>query len=70
MADIIIPEHAANFLLVECREQGEVLTNRKLQKLLYYAQAWYLALENRALFAEDFQAWASPSAEILSPRNI
>lgn len=57
MADIISPEHTANFLLAECREQGEVLTNLKLQKLLFYSQAWFLALENRPLFAEDFQAW-------------
>jgi uncharacterized phage-associated protein len=47
----------ANFLLVECRERGDILTNLKLQKLLYYAQAWYLALQNKPLFAEDFQAW-------------
>jgi len=58
MTDIVTPNHAADFLLAESREQGEVLTNLKLQKLLYYAQAWYLALEDRALFSEDFQAWA------------
>ena len=25
--------------------------------LLYYAQAWYLALKGEPLFEEDFQAW-------------
>jgi uncharacterized phage-associated protein len=39
MVDLIAPKHAADFLLVESREQGELLTNLKLQKLLYYAQA-------------------------------
>ncbi len=58
MADIATPNQVSDFLLSECREQGEILTNLKLQKLLYYAQAWFLALENRALFSEDFQAWA------------
>jgi uncharacterized phage-associated protein len=55
--DCISPNNTANFLLVECRERGEVLTNLKLQKLLYYAQAWYLAIHNKPLFEEDFQAW-------------
>ena len=29
----------------------------KLQKLLFYAQAWYLAHCDRSLFDEDFEAW-------------
>ena len=57
MKNIISPENTANFFLSECRERGEVLTNLKLQKLLYYAQAWYLALKDKPLFSEDFEAW-------------
>lgn len=57
MVDVVTPETVANFLLVESRERGEVLTNLKLQKLLYYAQAWNLALRDAPLFNEDFQAW-------------
>lgn len=55
--EIISPHDTADFLLVECRERGDILTNLKLQKLLYYAQAWHLTLKNKPLFAEDFQAW-------------
>ena len=33
------------------------LTNLKLQKLLYYAQAWNLAFNDERLFAEDIEAW-------------
>jgi uncharacterized phage-associated protein len=55
--DDISPNNTANFLLVECRERGDILTNLKLQKLLYYAQAWHLAIHNKPLFSEDFQAW-------------
>lgn len=58
MSDILSPYLVADFLLAESREQGEVLTNLKLQKLLYYAQAWFLALNDKPLFDEDFQAWA------------
>jgi len=32
-------------------------TNKKLQKLLYFAQAWYLAFNQTPLFESDFQAW-------------
>lgn len=56
------PENApatkiADYLLAECRERGELLTNLKLQKLLYYADAWNLALRDRPLFEEKFKAW-------------
>lgn len=47
----------ADYLLVKARDRGEPLSNLKLQKLLYYAQAWHLALHDRALFSDDFQAW-------------
>lgn len=33
------------------------MKHKKLQKLCYYAQAWYLALTNRALMDADFEAW-------------
>ena len=32
-------------------------TPMKLQKLCYYAQGYFLALDNKQLFEEDFQAW-------------
>ena len=57
MTDLLSPNDVADFLLAECRERGEVLTNLKLQKLLYYAQAWHLALFDKCIFEEDMQAW-------------
>lgn len=33
------------------------MTQKKLQKLCYYAQAWNYALNNRRLIRTDFQAW-------------
>lgn len=37
---------------------GEV-SAMKLQKLMYYAQAWSLVWEEEPLFSNDFQAWAN-----------
>ncbi len=46
------------------RDAGEAITHLKLQKLIYYAQAWSLALMDEPLFDEDMQAWAhGPVAE-------
>ncbi len=33
------------------------MTQKKMQKLCYYAQAWCYALKNKRLIRTDFQAW-------------
>nr|BDD45447.1 hypothetical protein 15 [bacterium] len=38
-------------------EAGEAVTHLQLQKLLYYAQGWSLALCGEPLFQGDIQAW-------------
>jgi uncharacterized phage-associated protein len=48
---------AANFIIQHSQAHGDGVSNLKLQKLLYYAQAWYLALNGKPLFAEDIEAW-------------
>lgn len=57
----------ANWFLANIdRDSGDSITHLKLQKLIYYAQAWSLALADRGwpLFDEDLQAWAhGPVAE-------
>lgn len=46
------------------RDAGDSITHLKLQKLVYYAQAWSLAIRGEPIFAEDLQAWAhGPVAE-------
>ena len=40
------------------REAGEAITQLKRQKLVYYADAWFLANFDRPLISEDFEAWA------------
>lgn len=49
---------AAWFLNEVDREAGDSITNLKLQKLVYYAQAWAVALLGRPLFHEPVEAWA------------
>ena len=35
------------------------MTTLKLQKLVYYCQAWSLAWDGKPLFDEEFEAWAN-----------
>jgi uncharacterized phage-associated protein len=35
------------------------MTTLKLQKLVYYCQAWHLVWEERPLFPEEIEAWAN-----------
>lgn len=47
----------ADFFIVSAHKHGDCLTNLKLQKLVYYAQAWSLGLRGEEIFDADFQAW-------------
>jgi len=48
---------AKYFLCRVDRDAGDTISALKLQKLVYYAQAWSLVLRNKPLFREDLQAW-------------
>lgn len=50
-------DKVADYLVWFTQEHGDPLTNLKLQKLLYYAQGWYLALYGRPLFKDAIEAW-------------
>ncbi len=47
----------ANSILEIGKEMGQDITNLKLQKLVYFAQGWSLALQEHPLFEEEIQAW-------------
>ncbi|MCL6464295.1 MAG: DUF4065 domain-containing protein [Acidobacterium ailaaui] len=47
----------ANYFIAVFAKRREEITNLKLQKLLYYAQAWHLALYDTPLFRERIEAW-------------
>jgi uncharacterized phage-associated protein len=54
---ITTAQDVANYLICSAHDSGSFISNLKLQKLLYYAQAWHLALFDKKLFADRFQAW-------------
>jgi len=47
----------ADYFIALSNETHDLITNLKLQKLTYYAQAWHLAIRNVPMFDEDFEAW-------------
>lgn len=48
----------ADYILASSHpEMGDLISNLKLQKLLYYAQGAYLALKDKPLFDEDIYNW-------------
>jgi uncharacterized phage-associated protein len=56
-----MPRHTANevadYLIWRAHEHGSFISNLKLQKLLYYAHAWHLAIYDNGLFSERIEAW-------------
>jgi uncharacterized phage-associated protein len=50
----------AYFFVAYCNQAGVSINSYKLQKLLYYAQAWYLVyFDKKMLFDERPQAWVN-----------
>lgn len=49
---------AAKYFLAQASEEaGDLISNLKLQKLVYYAQGFHLALYDEPLFPEAIEAW-------------
>jgi uncharacterized phage-associated protein len=48
----------AKWFIAWAEEDGEELSNLKLQKLLYYAQGHHLAERHGPLFRDELQAWS------------
>ena len=59
MSEVLIIDSfsIANFFIELANNTGSFVSNLKLQKLVYYSQAWHLALHDKPLFEEDFEAW-------------
>lgn len=55
MADVM--DVARYFLTLVNEEEGDLMSNLKLQKLLYYAQGYHLAMYGEPLFDEEICAW-------------
>lgn len=48
---------AKYFLTLSQPDEGDYVSNLKLQKLVYYAQGFHLALHGRPLFPDRIEAW-------------
>ena len=47
----------ARYIIERCNSQNLVISNLKLQKILYFVQAEFLVVRNRPCFAEEIEAW-------------
>jgi len=54
---MVTANEVADFFIYSAHQAGEPLTNLKLQKLVYYAQAWYAAFNGKPLFDGRIEAW-------------
>lgn len=63
MSAPLTANQVADYFLWFGAEHGDPLSNLKLQKLVYYAQAWHLALHKKPLFAERIEAWVHGPVE-------
>jgi uncharacterized phage-associated protein len=51
------PAAIANYFLDKGEDSNTPLSSMKLQKLMYYAQGWSLAITDEPLFNEQIEAW-------------
>lgn len=49
--------YCAYYFIYLAQSKSQEITNKKIQKLLYYAQAWSLVLNNKILFRNKIEAW-------------
>ena len=47
----------ANFFIEKGREEGKPVDQMKIQKLVYFAHGWYLAIAGKPLLNESVEAW-------------
>lgn len=47
----------ADYVIISRTKQNKTTTPQLLQKLVYYVQAWALAINGRSVFKEKFEAW-------------
>jgi len=53
-----LPIDVAASIIEQCNGNNFEVSHKKLHKLLYFAQGWYLAYTKQRIFDEDIEAWA------------
>jgi len=51
------PAHVANFFIDKANDEGDLITQMKLMKLVYIGFGWVKALLDRDLFPDEIEAW-------------
>lgn len=46
-----------DYIISKGVKEGNLLTNKRIQKLIYYIQAWHLAINNKPIFDDTIEAW-------------
>lgn len=54
---MISANQVADFFLAFAKEHGDYISQLKLQKMVYYADAWFLVNNGSPLVSEEFEAW-------------
>ena len=49
--------YLSDFIIFYFQKSGDFISNKKLQKLLYYIQAWHLVYFDKLVFDDEPQAW-------------
>ncbi|MEK7149700.1 MAG: type II toxin-antitoxin system antitoxin SocA domain-containing protein [Patescibacteria group bacterium] len=52
-----IQNKITRYLVYKYTFDGDLVTNLKIQKVLYFIYAWFLLNKNKRCFTEKFQAW-------------
>lgn len=47
----------ARYVIEKCNKESKVITNLKLQKILYFIQAQFLVSNNEPCFSNEIEAW-------------
>lgn len=47
----------ARYIINKCHNEGYLISNLKLQKLLYFTQGFSLALNKNPIFSDEIEAW-------------
>lgn len=56
---MLTPSDIAKYYLLKTVQDGELISPLKMQKLVYYAYAWYLVKTKKKLFQDQIEAWAN-----------
>ena len=54
---VLSAQKIAEYFVWKGQAEKQPITNKKLQKLLYYAQAWSLVVRDQKLFKDKIEAW-------------